>query len=89
MSTYGDILNLASEVGDPSLVYRFTCPFGINSAIWFQQVSIRQIRSISSPDPLDRKETADGYLAQLQNPKLFHSPINTSCMFDPNPNECR
>ena len=75
LSTYGDILNLASEVGDPSLVYRFMS-MASNSAIWssraaFGKFGLSQILSDSS---------ADGYLAQ--NPKLF--PALYRYMFDPN-----
>jgi proteasome component ECM29 len=77
VSTYGDILNLAQEVGDPSLVYRFMS-MASNSAIWssraaFGKFGLSQILSDSS---------ADGYLAQ--NPKLF--PALYRYMFDPNPN---
>jgi proteasome component ECM29 len=77
VSTYGDILNLASEVGDPSLVYRFMS-LASNSAIWssraaFGKFGLSEIFSDSS---------ADGYLAQ--NPKLF--PALYRYMFDPNPN---
>ena len=77
VSTYGDILNLASEVGDPSLVYRFMS-MASNSAIWssraaFGKFGLSEILSDSS---------ADGYLAQ--NPKLF--PALYRYMFDPNTN---
>ncbi|KAI9819038.1 MAG: proteasome component M29 [Thelocarpon impressellum] len=75
VSTYKDIMSLASEVGDPSLVYRFMSMASSN-AIWssraaFGRFGLGNILSESS---------VDGYLAQ--NPKLY--PKLYRYRFDPN-----
>lgn len=64
ITTYKDILNLASEVGDSSLVYRFMS-LASNNSIWssraaFGRFGLSNIFSDSS---------VDGYLAE--NPKLY------------------
>lgn len=64
VTTYKDILNLASEVGDSSLVYRFMS-LAANNAIWssraaFGRFGLSNVLSDSS---------VDGYLAE--NPKLY------------------
>lgn len=64
ITTYKDILNLAAEVGDSSLVYRFMS-MASNNSIWssraaFGRFGLSNIFSDSS---------VDGYLAQ--NPKLY------------------
>jgi proteasome component ECM29 len=64
ITTYKDILNLASEVGDSSLVYRFMS-LASNNSIWssraaFGRFGLSNIFSDSS---------IDGYLAE--NPKLY------------------
>ena len=69
-------MSLASEVGDPSLVYRFMSMASSN-AVWssraaFGRFGLSNILSDSS---------ADGYLAQ--NPKLY--PKLYRYRFDPNP----
>ena len=75
VSTYKDIMSLAAEVGDPSLVYRFMSMASSN-AIWssraaFGRFGLGNILSESS---------VDGYLAQ--NPKLY--PKLYRYRFDPN-----
>ena len=77
VTTYKDIMNLAAEVGDPSLVYRFMS-LASNNAIWssraaFGRFGLSNILSDSS---------VDGYLAQ--NPKLY--PALFRYRFDPNTN---
>ena len=77
VTTYKDIVSLASEVGDPSLVYRFMS-LASNSAIWssraaFGRFGLSKILSDSS---------ADGYLAK--NPKLYSALFRYR--FDPNSN---
>ncbi len=77
VTTYKDIMNLASEVGDPGLVYKFMS-LASNNAIWssraaFGRFGLSNILSDSS---------VDGYLAQ--NPKLY--PALFRYRFDPNPN---
>lgn len=77
VTTYKDIMSLASEVGDPGLVYRFLS-LASNNAIWssraaFGRFGLSNIFSDSS---------VDGYLAQ--NPKLY--PALFRYRFDPNTN---
>jgi len=77
ITTYKDIMSLAAEVGDPSLVYRFMS-MASNNAIWtsrsaFGHFGLSNILSDSS---------VDGYLAQ--NPKLY--PALFRYRFDPNSN---
>lgn len=75
VSTYKDIMSLASEVGDSSLVYRFMSMASSN-AIWssraaFGRFGLSNVLSDSS---------VDGYLAN--NPKLY--PKLFRYRFDPN-----
>lgn len=77
ITTYKDIMSLAAEVGDPSLVYRFMS-MASNNAIWtsraaFGHFGLSNILSDSS---------VDGYLAQ--NPKLY--PALFRFRFDSNSN---
>lgn len=77
ITTYKDIMSLAAEVGDPSLVYRFMS-MASNNAIWtsraaFGHFGLSNMLSDSS---------VDGYLAQ--NPKLY--PALFRFRFDPNAN---
>lgn len=77
VSTYKDIMSLASELGDPSLVYRFMT-LASNNAIWssraaFGRFGLSNVLSDSS---------VNGYLAQ--NPKLYSKLFRYR--FDPNTN---
>ncbi|KAJ5157537.1 uncharacterized protein N7482_008637 [Penicillium canariense] len=77
VNTYKDIMNLAAEAGDPTLVYRFMS-MASNNALWtnraaFGRFGISTIFSDSS---------VDGYLAK--NPKIY--PKLFRYRFDPNPN---
>lgn len=77
VTTYKDIMSLAAEVGDSSLVYRFMS-LASNNAIWssraaFGRFGLSNILSDSS---------VDGYLAQ--NPKLYAALFRYR--FDPNSN---
>lgn len=77
VTTYKDIMSLASEVGDPGLVYQFMS-LASNNAIWssraaFGRFGLSNILSDSS---------VDGYLAQ--NTKLY--PALFRYRFDPNSN---
>jgi proteasome component ECM29 len=69
-------MSLASEVGDPSLVYRFMS-LASNSAIWSSRAAFGRfgLGSILS------NSGVDGYLAE--NPKLY--PKLFRYRFDPNP----
>ena len=77
VTTYKDIVSLASEVGDSSLVYRFMS-LASNNAIWSSRAAFGRfgLTNILS-DP-----SVDGYLAQ--NPKLY--PALYRYRFDPNTN---
>ncbi|KAF2084144.1 ARM repeat-containing protein [Saccharata proteae CBS 121410] len=77
VTTYKDILNLASEVGDSSLVYRFMS-LASNNAIWSSRAAFGRF-GLSS---VFSDSSVDGYLAQ--NPKLY--PKLYRYRFDPNPN---
>lgn len=75
--TYKDIMSLASEVGDPGLVYKFMS-LASHNAIWssraaFGRFGLSDILADSSED---------GYLAQ--NPKIY--PALFRYRFDPSPN---
>ncbi|KAF5865639.1 proteasome component M29 [Aspergillus alliaceus] len=77
VNTYKDIMNLASEAGDPTLVYRFMS-LASNNALWtnraaFSKLGISTIFSDSG---------VNGYLAK--NPKIY--PKLFRYRFDPNPN---
>ncbi|EEP82976.1 predicted protein [Uncinocarpus reesii 1704] len=77
VTTYKDIVGLASEVGDPSLVYRFMS-LASNNSVWasraaFGRFGLSNVLSDSS---------VNGYLAQ--NPKIY--PKLYRYRFDPNPN---
>lgn len=77
ITTYKDIMSLAAEVGDSSLVYRFMS-LASNNAIWssraaFGRFGLSNVLSDSS---------VDGYLAN--NPKLY--PKLFRYRFDPNSN---
>lgn len=77
ITTYKDIMNLAHEVGDSSLVYRFMS-LASNNAIWssraaFGRFGLSNVLSDSS---------VDGYLSA--NPKLY--PKLFRYKFDPNSN---
>jgi proteasome component ECM29 len=76
VTTYKDIMSLAAEVGDSSLVYRFMS-LASSNAIWssraaFGRFGLSNVLSDSS---------VDGYLAS--NPKLY--PKLYRYRFDPNP----
>ena len=77
ITTYKDIMSLASEVGDPGLVYKFMS-LASNNAIWSSRAAFGRfgLSNILSDSQVDE------YLAQ--NPKLY--PALFRYRFDPNPN---
>jgi proteasome component ECM29 len=77
VTTYKDILSLASEVGDASLVYRFMS-LAANNAIWSSRAAFGRF-GLSS---VFSDSSVDGYLAE--NPKMY--PKLYRYRFDPNPN---
>ncbi|KAI9841460.1 MAG: proteasome component M29 [Sclerophora amabilis] len=74
VSTYKDIMSLASELGDPSLVYRFMS-LASNNAIWSSRAAFGRFG-------LGNVLSESGYLAE--NPKLY--PKLYRYRFDPNSN---
>lgn len=97
VTTYKDILSLASEVGDSSLVYHFMS-LAANNAIWSSRAAFGRF-GLSS---VFSDSSVDGYLAE--NPKLYpklyrYRSVSSSGLliapdlfmltchrFDPNPN---
>ncbi|KAK1143793.1 proteasome component M29 [Aspergillus melleus] len=77
VNTYKDIMNLAAEAGDPSLVYRFMS-LASNNALWTNRAAFSKL-GISS---IFSDSSASGYLAS--NPKIY--PKLFRYRFDPNPN---
>ncbi|KAI5306570.1 proteasome component M29 [Ascosphaera pollenicola] len=77
VTTYKDIVNLASEAGDPSLVYRFMS-LASSNAIWSSRVAFGQF-GLSG---LFSDSAVSGHLAQ--NPKIYAKLFRYR--FDPNPN---
>ncbi|KAF1984514.1 ARM repeat-containing protein [Aulographum hederae CBS 113979] len=77
VTTYKDILSLASEVGDSSMVYRFMA-LASNNAIWSSRAAFGRF-GLSS---VFSDSSVEGYLAE--NPKLY--PKLFRYRFDPNTN---
>ncbi len=79
VSTYKDILNLASEVGDPSLVYKFMS-LAANSALWASRKGVAfGLGSILSRKNLDEMLLTNDKLSRKLIPKLYRYK------YDPNP----
>ena len=77
VSTYKDIMSLASEVGDSSLVYRFMS-LASNNALWSSRVSYGRFALTS----IFADSNAENFLSE--NPKLYTKLYRYR--FDPNPN---
>ncbi|KAL6716269.1 proteasome component M29 [Lecanora helva] len=77
ITTYKDIMSLASEIGDSSLVYKFMS-LASNNAIWSSRAAFGRF---GLSNVLNDAST-EGYLAQ--NPKLY--PALFRYRFDPNTN---
>ena len=77
VTTYRDIMSLAAEVQDPSLVYRFMS-LASNNAIWSERAAFGKfgLSNILSD------ASTDGYLTK--NPKIY--PALFRYRFDPNTN---
>ena len=77
ITTYKDIMSLAAEVQDPSLVYRFMS-LASNNAIWSERAAFGKfgLSNILSD------ASTDGYLTK--NPKIY--PALFRYRFDPNTN---
>lgn len=77
ITTYKDILSLAAEVGNPSLVYQFMS-LASNDAIWSGRAAFGKFGLTS----IFEDSSMDGYLAE--NPKVYAKLYRYR--FDPNPN---
>ncbi|KAL8770725.1 MAG: hypothetical protein Q9209_003592 [Squamulea sp. 1 TL-2023] len=77
INTYKDIMSLAAEVGNPSLVYKFMS-LAANNAIWSSRAAFGRF-GLSN---ILNDSSIDGYLAQ--NPKLYSALFRYR--FDPNTN---
>ncbi|KAG7801594.1 hypothetical protein KL944_003326 [Ogataea haglerorum] len=79
VSTYKDVLNLASEVGDPSLVYKFMS-IAKSSALWSSRKGIAfGLGAILDKSKLEALIANDQRLSSRLIPKLFRY------RFDPSP----
>ncbi|GMM28830.1 Ecm29 protein [Martiniozyma asiatica (nom. inval.)] len=80
VNTYKDVLNLASEIGDPSLVYKFMS-LAKNSALWSSRKGIAfGLGAILDKSKLDQMLKNNSKLSQRLIPKLFrykHDPNNS------------
>mmetsp|Transcript_3070 Transcript_3070/g.3428 ORF Transcript_3070/g.3428 Transcript_3070/m.3428 type:complete len:1836 (-) Transcript_3070:992-6499(-) len=71
VSTYKDVLNLASDVGDPSLVYKFMS-LAKSSALWSSRKGMAfGLGSILSKSSLDELISSNKGLANKLIPKLY------------------
>lgn len=71
ISTYKDVLNLASEVGDPSLVYKFMS-LAKDSYLWSSKKGIAfGLRAIMSRSSLEDMLVKDKKVASKLFPKLY------------------
>jgi len=78
VSTYKDILNLASEVGDPSLVYKFMS-LAKNSSLWSSRKGIAYgLEAIFDKDKLDDLLQKDEHLMQKLIPSLYRYQFDPS-----------
>lgn len=83
VSTYKDVLNLASEVGNPSLVYKFMS-LAKNSALWSSRKGIAfGLGAILDKEKLDKLLRDNPNLSNRLIPKLFRYK------YDPNPSISR
>ncbi|EGW31826.1 uncharacterized protein SPAPADRAFT_51799 [Spathaspora passalidarum NRRL Y-27907] len=71
ISTYKDVLNLAQEVGDPTLVYKFMS-LAKSSSLWTSRKGIAYgLESILSQTSLDSLLAKDSSMSNRLIPKLF------------------
>lgn len=78
VSTYKDVLNLASEVGDPGLVYKFMS-LAKNSALWSSKKGIAfGLSAILDKEKLDSLLKQNPKLAKRLIPKLFRYKYDPS-----------
>ncbi|KAG0682546.1 proteasome component M29 [Pichia californica] len=78
ISTYKDVLNLASEVGNPSLVYKFMS-LAKNSALWSSRKGIAfGLGAILDKEKLDKLLKENPNLSNRLIPKLFRYKYDPS-----------
>ena len=78
VSTYKDVLNLASDVGDPSLVYKFVS-LAKSSALWSSRKGMAfGLGSILSKTSLDEMLVTNKNLATRLIPKLYRYKFDPS-----------
>ncbi|CAH2354241.1 proteasome component Ecm29p [[Candida] railenensis] len=78
VSTYKDVLNLASDVGDPSLVYKFMS-LAKSSALWSSRKGMAfGLGSILSKTSLDEMLVTNNKLATRLIPKLYRYKFDPS-----------
>ncbi|RKP32447.1 ARM repeat-containing protein [Metschnikowia bicuspidata] len=78
VSTYKDVLNLASEVGDPSLVYKFMS-LAKSNASWISRRGMAfGLGKILSKSSLDTLLAHDSQLIQILVPKLYRFRFDPS-----------
>lgn len=83
VSTYKDVLNLASEVGNPSLVYKFMS-LAKNSALWSSRKGLAfGLGAILDKEKLDKLLKENPNLSDRLIPKLFRYK------YDPSPSISR
>lgn len=87
VSTYRDVLNLASDVGDPSLVYKFMS-LAKSSALWTSRKGMAfGLGSILSKTSLDDMLTQNKSLANRLIPKLYRYRYDPSTSVSTSMNE--
>lgn len=78
VSTYKDVLNLASDVGDPSLVYKFMS-LAKSSALWSSRKGMAfGLGSILSKSSLDEMLSSNKSLSDRLIPKLYRYKFDPS-----------
>lgn len=78
ISTYKDVLNLASEVGNPGLVYKFMS-LAKNSALWSSKKGIAfGLSAVLDKEKLDKLLKENPKLADKLIPKLFRYKYDPS-----------
>lgn len=78
VSTYKDVLNLASDVGDPSLVYKFMS-LAKSSALWSSRKGMAfGLGSILSKSSLDEMLSTNKNLSDRLIPKLYRYKFDPS-----------
>lgn len=87
VSTYRDVLNLAADVGDPSLVYKFMS-LAKSSALWSSRKGMAfGLGSILSKTSLDDMLTNNKKLADRLIPKLYRYRYDPSTSVSTSMNE--